>query len=306
MSDPKAKGAGTGIVAKQDTVVRMLDKSWPTIEAAIPKHLTPARMLRIARTAIRANPTLMECPPETILESIVEASVLGLECDGALGQAYLVPFYNKKTRRKECQFLPGYKGLEKLAYQAAGVIIDTDIICENDEYRWEKGTSPSLKHRPRLDGDRGEVIAVYATASFPDGRYRFDIMAPAEIEEVRNGSQAKDGPAWRNHWAEMAKKTVIRRLCKHLSLSPELTRAAMVDEYAEAGVRPKPMVIDVEPVEPGPEPAEPDPDDERKPEGERTMDLVDGCQVCGRGLMGKEKEVCDECRSDIEEAEKRG
>lgn len=38
-----------------------------------------------------------------------------------LGQAYLIPFWNGKARRLECQFQLGYKGMIDLAYRSGRI-----------------------------------------------------------------------------------------------------------------------------------------------------------------------------------------
>jgi phage RecT family recombinase len=71
--------------------------------------------------AASASADLMKCTPESIFRSALRAASLGLSCDPALKQAWLVP-YNKNvgTREnpqwvKEAQFQPHYKGLHTLA-----------------------------------------------------------------------------------------------------------------------------------------------------------------------------------------------
>jgi recombination protein RecT len=55
-------------------------------------------------------------------------------------------------------------------------------------------------------------------------------MTHGEIEKIRNISRAKDNGPWKDHWNEMARKTVLRRLMKYLSLSPELANAIAADD----------------------------------------------------------------------------
>jgi len=55
-------------------------------------------------------------------------------------------------------------------------------------------------------------------------------MTKAEIEAIRNRSRAgKSGP-WVTDFAEMAKKTVVRRLSKMLPLSSEIMRHVEADD----------------------------------------------------------------------------
>jgi recombination protein RecT len=72
--------------------------------------------------AVSASPDLMQCTNASIFRSALRAASLGLSCDPALKQAWLVP-YNKKIRDrdgnekwvKEAQFQPHYRGLYTLA-----------------------------------------------------------------------------------------------------------------------------------------------------------------------------------------------
>jgi len=72
---------------------------------------------------------LMKCTPQSIVRSALRAASLGLSCDPALKQAWLVP-YNKNigTRDnpqwvKEAQFQPHYKGLHTLAMRTGKYVI---------------------------------------------------------------------------------------------------------------------------------------------------------------------------------------
>jgi hypothetical protein len=57
-----------------------------------------------------------------------------------------------------------------------------------------------------------------------------------EIEAIRQKAISRNSDAWVNHWDEMAKKTVLRRVCKYLPLSTEvMDRAVTVDEAQESG-----------------------------------------------------------------------
>ena len=78
------------------------------LEAALPKHLTVDRMIRLSLTAFSQNPALQQCTSNSIFSSIIIASQLGLE-PGVNGQGYLVPYKDK------CTFIPGWKGLVDLA-----------------------------------------------------------------------------------------------------------------------------------------------------------------------------------------------
>ena len=88
---------------------------------ALPQHMTADRMTRIAITAVQKQPKLLECTALSIVGCVIEASQLGLYPDGILGDAYLVPFWNGKTRQLEAQLQPGYRGLINLARRSGQV-----------------------------------------------------------------------------------------------------------------------------------------------------------------------------------------
>ena len=47
------------------TILTELQKFKPQMEAALPRHMTPDRMARIALTQLRVNPKLFKCTPES-------------------------------------------------------------------------------------------------------------------------------------------------------------------------------------------------------------------------------------------------
>lgn len=223
------------------TVTNLLTGQFKAIKSALPRHMTPERMCRVALNTIRRTPQLLECAPETMVAAIVEASSLGLEIDSR-GQAYLVPFYNKKTGRREVQLIPGYKGLADLAYRSGRVdSIFAEVVCENDKFRFSLGLNPTLEHTPSLE-DRGKLIAVYAVARMKESAPQFVVMGKGDIDKIKGAIEKKNGKGslafspWQEWEAEMWKKTAIRRLCKMLPLSPEMQRAVSLDEASEAGI----------------------------------------------------------------------
>lgn len=89
------------------------------IKKALPAVMTPERFTRIVLSALSANPKLAQTTPQSFLAAMMTAAQLGMEPNTPLGQAYLIPYYNSKSRCNECQFQLGYKGLIDLAYPAS-------------------------------------------------------------------------------------------------------------------------------------------------------------------------------------------
>lgn len=217
----------------------LLEKLKPQIAMALPRHITPERMLRVTMTAVQRTPALLECDRLSLARAVIECSELGLEPSSVLGHAFLVPYKNRKTGRSEVQLQVGYKGFIALARRSGEVTsISAAVVREGDVFEYERGTKEFLRHRP-CESSEGAVTHVWACAHLKDGGTPpFEVLSLQEVEKVRKGSpagQRSDSP-WATHWDEMAKKTAIRRLAKYLPLSTEFNRAQSLDELAEAGL----------------------------------------------------------------------
>lgn len=234
----QTQNTGKQLAIKQVNTIRaMLEKSKGQIAMALPKHLSADRIIRVAMTSIQRTPTLLECDPISLIGAVIQSSQLGLEPDGILGHAYLVPFRNTKKNCMEVQFIPGYKGLIDLARRSGQVNrISAHVVYENEQFVMEFGTKEALEHKPMPPSLRGKRKGVYAVAVLNDGSAHFEWLWDEEIEAVKRQSKAANFGPWKTHEDEMVRKTAIRRLVKYLPLSVELAKAAAVDELADAGV----------------------------------------------------------------------
>ena len=59
-------------------VAHLLDRSKKQMADALPKHMTPNRMARIALTEVRKNPELAMCCPLSFCGAIIQCSQPGL------------------------------------------------------------------------------------------------------------------------------------------------------------------------------------------------------------------------------------
>lgn len=160
--------------------------------------------------------------PESFFGCLLACASLGLEPNGPLGHAYIIPYGNT------CNLVLGYKGLIDLARRSGDVqAIVAHEVCQNDDFKFDFGTGELPSHTFDLTKPRGNMIAVYAIAKFKDGSYHFDLMTKAEVDQIRNLSKAKNSTPWAEHYVEMAKKTVIRRIAKYLPM--DVQKAAAYD-----------------------------------------------------------------------------
>ncbi|AJA43359.1 RecT-like ssDNA annealing protein [Mycobacterium phage Sbash] len=217
---------------KQKNLARLIKDMTPELAKALPRHITPERMARIAVTVVRQTPALANCTPESFLGALLTASQLGLE-PGPTGEAYFVPY------KQVCQFIPGYRGLIKLARQSGQVAdIYAELVYSNDVYEVALGLNRDIKHEVVDRHNRGEVTDVYAVAKFKDGTTTFVTMTKTEVEAIRKRSMAASNGPWVTDWNAMAKKTVVRQLSKWLPLSPEFSAAASMDGAVRTDVGP--------------------------------------------------------------------
>lgn len=196
------------------------------IAQGLPKHLTADRMIAMATQVIAKNQRIAACTPSSIIGSVMQASVLGFRPASALGQCYFVPYGT------ECQFQVGYKGYVDLAFRS-GIIKDlyAHVVKEEDEFDYELGMRPFLKHKP--GSGKGKITHVYAVAHLSNGGEVFNVLTYDEVEKLRKMSPGqKKGLAdpWKTWYDEMAKAKAIKRLSKFLPLSDEIQQAVIGDE----------------------------------------------------------------------------
>ncbi|KVE33084.1 recombinase RecT [Burkholderia sp. TSV86] len=237
-----ARDAGIG------SVKAFFESQKATLAAVLPRHVSPERMLKIALGALRTTPKLMECTVESLMGAVVQCSQLGLEPNTPLGHAYLIPFEKKKkvgnqwvTDKVETQIVIGYKGLIDLARRSGQVVsIAAHAVHEHDHFDYAFGLDEKLEHKPAMSA-RGDVIAFYAIAKLVGGGHAFEVMSKEQVNEIRDASQNykfardKEKTVWGQHYEEMGRKTVLRRLFKYLPVSIELASAAAIDDIGTAG-----------------------------------------------------------------------
>lgn len=204
----------------------------PEIKKALPQVITPERFTRMALTAVSNTPDLQKCTPMSFIAALMNAAQLGLEPNTPLGQAYLIPYKNRKKNCIECQFQIGYKGMIDLVYRNENVqTIQAQVVYENDEFEYELGLDSKLRHIPALS-DRGEMKFVYALFKLKNNGYGFEVMnKEAIIAHAKRYSPAFDGYSpWKTDFEAMAMKTVIKKVLKFAPLKSDVLRAIASDE----------------------------------------------------------------------------
>lgn len=281
---------------KATTLQEMIQKSVTELGRALPSHLSPERLVRIALTTIRLNPELSSCTPDSFLGSLFVLAQLGLE--PVAGRAYLLPFNNKRKVNgewksvKEVQAVIGYKGLIDLFYRhGAAVTIDMQTVHKGDDFAYQYGTEAFLKHTPAMS-DRGEVIGYYSVAKIKGGGNVFFFMSRADAMEHgqkhsktfdKTAGKFYDSSPWAKEPDAMCMKSTLIQLAKRLPLAVELQRALEADETSRDYRQGIDNALDITPTtnwesEAAPEAAKPQ---ETKPEPQEPEggDLLEGVTV---------------------------
>lgn len=217
---------------KTPTMQAYIKKMEGEIKKALPSVMTPERFTRITLSALSTNPKLSATTPGSFLGAMMTAAQLGLEPNTPLGQAYLIPYNNKG--KLECQFQIGYKGLIDLAYRSGEIsVIQAHTVYENDDFEYELGLDPKLRHVPCKGVDKGNPAWFYAVFKTKDGGYGFEVMS---VEDIRSHaakySQSYNSSysPWKTNFEEMAKKTVLKKALKYAPLKSDFVRQTSVDE----------------------------------------------------------------------------
>lgn len=225
--------------SKPTTLEGWLKKMKPELEKALPKHVSPDRILRIAMTAIRVSPKLRDCEPMSFLAAIMQAAQLGLEPNTPLGEAYLIP-YNSRQGLK-CQFQIGYRGVITLAQNTGQYrSIYAHSVYKNDKFSFELGLHKNLVHIP-ADEPEGEPIYFYAVYHLLNGGYDFSVWSKDKIEKHRDKyskSKEYDSSSWKTDFIAMALKTVVKSVLNYAPKSIELTRQLAQDETVKSAIAP--------------------------------------------------------------------
>lgn len=226
------------------TIFDRIRRMEPEYQAAMPKGAEAAQLVRDAITLVKTTPKLAQCEEVSVLGGLMTIAQLNLRA-GVLGQAYLLPMWNRKSGGFVAQLVIGYQGYVELAFRSPGLAgIVARTAFENDAFEVQLGTDDRIIHTPLMDGDRGLPVAYYAVAKFQNGGHTFWWMSHREMERHRDkyalakNREGKIVGPWRDEFEGMAQKTVVRKLAKFLPKSSELAHALAADESVRIDLDP--------------------------------------------------------------------
>lgn len=202
---------------------------------------------------------LQACTPMSLIYAALKATALDLQLDPSIGQAYVIPYKNKKERIVEAQFQVGYKGFIQLGLR-------TNLFARMNVTEVYEG---ELKCIDMLTGDiildrvpdreKLPIIGYAAYFRLNNGKTPEECFQKAEyrtIEEVEihakkysqsyssEESWVVENSPWTTNPVGMGKKTVLKSLLNHWApLSIEM-REALVCDQAVIDEQGKPKYVD--------------------------------------------------------------
>ncbi|WP_020408966.1 recombinase RecT [Hahella ganghwensis] len=242
------------------------------LAAALPKHLNPDRMARLAMTCFSQSKDLALCNPKSIFSSIVVASQLGLE-PGVDGQAYLVPY------KGTCTLVPGWKGYVDLVSRSGRGTVWTGAVFQGDQFDYQLGDSPYVRHKPGDENDESMLTHVYAIGRVKGAEWPIiEVWSVNKVVKHRDKHNKVGGKHYSYKNFEMyARKVPLMQVLKYMPKSVELTAAMEIDTAATEGrgseyINGEFVILDneppeAEPAESAPSPNNPSPSDRKDSSG---------------------------------------
>ena len=185
---------------------------------------------------------LESCSQASIANSLMDMATLGL--NASKKQGYFIAYGGK------CQFQKSYFGNITLARRNGLKTINAEIIYDGDTFKYhiENGMKVIDVHEQDfMNIDNDKILGAYAVAVMDDGRKVVEVMNINQLKKAWNqrmGGLKEDANSTHMKFKDqMAKKTVINRLCKLIGntstdgniseISDRLDEAAEVDMVAE-------------------------------------------------------------------------
>lgn len=191
------------------------------IENALPKDFNKERFVQNCLALRNDNEAIKKANPKDVVAGLLKGAYMGLDFFNK--ECYLIPYGGKLN------FQTDYKGEIKFtkAFSTRPIKdIYAKVVRQGDDFEETIVNGvPSINFSP-LPFNGGDIVGAFAICLFNDGGMIYETMSIQDIQAVRNNySKAKNSDAWKNSFDEMAKKTVLRRLTKHIDKNVDSVEA---------------------------------------------------------------------------------
>lgn len=204
----------------------------------------PKQALKFLSSVIASaqrNPKLMQCTAPSVINSFMTMAQLGLMPSDVSGEAYVIPYNNKKKDEAtgrwytvmEAQFQLGYQGLVTLFYRAGAKKVVAEIVHKADKFRVVNG---EVYHEPDFFAeDRGEAVGAYVIVELGTGGIISKVMKKSEIMDIGSRfskTYSSESSPWNikndpQLW--MWRKTVLKQIAKLIPKNETLLKAIAKD-----------------------------------------------------------------------------
>lgn len=211
---------------------------------------------------------LQLCDPNQVVKEALKAAVLHLPINKALGQAFIIPYYNtvidekgNRVKKYEPVFQIGYKGLYQLAMRTGKyAIINADVVYEGELQRTSKLTGEIDVEGRKMSE---KIVGYFAYIQLVDGYHKAlymsveDMAAHAKryskaiaynkgvtIDTLLNLAKLpvnadSSQVGWQGNFHAMAIKTVLRNLLgKYGYLTVSLQEGIVSDTQGDTEDKP--------------------------------------------------------------------
>ena len=230
------------------TTKRLIESRMADFLASLPRRRgetaadASARVVNETMMAVDKNPALAQADEGSLISACSQAGSMGLSvATPSMNIASLVP-YKQKEGKAIVSLIVGYRGLIDLVTRSGNIeSVDAYAVYEGDRFEPVYGTSPGIVHVPTFKTiDDAKITHFYAVALLASGKTKFAIMSRVEVDMLAKAQGVGGKDTWQEDYAEMGKKTVIRRLTKTLPIGQENMNDNVAAEIVEA---PRPSLV---------------------------------------------------------------
>lgn len=210
----------------------------PSVKAKFEEMLgkRSSQFMTSITSVVQNNALLQKADVNSIIMGSAVAASMDLPLNANLGYAALVPFNSKDGCFAQLQIMvKGWTELFLRSGQCQSIICET--VYEGQLVKKNKFTGDYVFDEDAKTSDK--IIGFMAYFKLTNGFEKYEYMT---IEEVKahamrfSQTYKRGGGIWKDHFEEMAKKTVLKRLLtKWAPKSIEMQRMAMFDQAIVAG-----------------------------------------------------------------------
>jgi len=179
---------------------------------ALPKGFNETRFLQNCMAVLIDTKGIEKMQPVSIARTMLKGAFLGLDFFNK--ECYAIPYSNSLN------FQTDYKGERKLAkkYSIEPIAdIYAKLVKQGDLYEESIIEGKQFVNFKPKPFNNSKIIGAFAVCYYKDDSMLIEEMSIEEIEHIRDTySKVPKGGAWKESFGEMAKKTVLRRLTKHI------------------------------------------------------------------------------------------